>query len=1116
MDLLPEADDDDMQNLLTRANTYKKLDNEAGCSSKIPSISHKSNSPGRFAHFLRCEEHDRSKNEWTSTNAKCHKCVFFEKLDSFPTGKLPTKHEILCYIITKNKENCSQGLAIPWFEYALDLALHWIFCNIYPQTLKTIKLKLQECLNEYQYLKKVSKKKRGKTYYTKLDLFVQSCGTLFDIIGDEDQIKKQEKSWNVRMTNEDHLFYNNQCQTPRIGYCTNFVCRKWEISNIRKAEREEKWRSRQDKAEAYKQFLEPVTSFSDEENGNSHESDSEFKPSPCKKLRYEYIDTPIIENDEMPQQYRFIRDGPRSVRREYYVLVQKLTSQLHMSQTQAEGAIVATANDLFGRQWKTFEKNKPIDKNTLPASSNVKRIEPYVEAMILSSITEQIMCSSESTIVYSNDGSALSRVGNFVVQSISIDGKQRALPTMGIFTESRESLADLEKTTLQILSAATGQRYSDKEILEKIQFIMTDSTAHNIGVIQKVCEDLESENVPKSLVCNIHPLMMFQRKVKKVFQIIHDAIGSAKIKECFLVDIEFHNESFIVKAITCLSSFINKDFSAKPWNRQSHFESFIAPKKNESLSLKDHRFNRIFECCTSLVYHLDDIKSYLDQFQNIINGVSILNRAFLDMEILKPILCAASLMGIHITKPLMLIIRDNDTTHSKLMKIFQEVYHDLVNTTATNYLQTKEFASTFAANFLESKDAASKQLFLQSCFPKDCIKDSIDACIFQYRDYIEQLISLFIKNFAEGFSQQKGAIFGFGPDAEKDTGDLLKISAVTDTEMNKLDKVPVHNLSEERSVGFVNYELHIRGRQNLECVSKKMILNKSSDMLQKIDKAKLHTFRKPSEEIKEIRLRWNEKMKQYQQQGYSEKEALNMKEEQNKLKDLDFLKCQNPPGPFSTTEEVDSYMNCDESDSIKNNRLYIEVRYARRTCLSLKQTAAVFRLKQNYKNLETEQYAENLKSYLDSARSSTNLTIRDLKNVLHALTNESSSFETHSQDEMTSISTNRDTPDNIEIGEHVIAFWADDFGKYQWFLAIVDKIVTSELLLLSYLKRMDISGKDWVFPEESEVRETTLEQILETKVIVTYYCSTRIRCRISKEIIESFDEKLENIVKTFC
>jgi len=67
-----------------------------------------------------------------------------------------------------------------------------------------------------------------------------------------------------------------------------------------------------------------------------------------------------------------------------------------------------------------------------------------------------------------------------------------------------------------------------------------------------------------------------------------------------------------------------------------------------------------------------------------------------------------------------------------------------------------------------------------------------------------------------------------------------------------------------------------------------MVLNKSSDLLQNIDKGKLHMFRNPSEEIKEIRLQWNDKIKLYKQQGYSQKEALNLKEEQSKLKDLDF------------------------------------------------------------------------------------------------------------------------------------------------------------------------------------------------------------------------------------
>ena len=40
--------------------------------------------------------------------------------------------------------------------------------------------------------------------------------------------------------------------------------------------------------------------------------------------------------------------------------------------------------------------------------------------------------------------------------------KKRTLPTMSIFTKSRESLAELEKSTMKMLSAATGYTYSAK------------------------------------------------------------------------------------------------------------------------------------------------------------------------------------------------------------------------------------------------------------------------------------------------------------------------------------------------------------------------------------------------------------------------------------------------------------------------------------------------------------------------------------------------------------------------------------------------------------------------------------------------------------------------------
>ena len=92
---------------------------------------------------------------------------------------------------------------------------------------------------------------------------------------------------------------------------------------------------------------------------------------------------------------------------------------------------------------------------------------------------------------------------------------------------------------------------------------MTDSTAHNMNVFEQVCEELDIEK-PSILLCNIHPIMMFQNKIKELCQKIHDSLGKNKINDCFLVDVEFRMESFVVKAIKCMSNFINKENSAKP------------------------------------------------------------------------------------------------------------------------------------------------------------------------------------------------------------------------------------------------------------------------------------------------------------------------------------------------------------------------------------------------------------------------------------------------------------------------------------------------------------------------------------------------------------------------
>ena len=77
---------------------------------------------------------------------------------------------------------------------------------------------------------------------------------------------------------------------------------------------------------------------------------------------------------------------------------------------------------------------------------------------------------------------------------------------------------------MRMLTASVGYKYTEKELLERIDFVMTDSTSHNLKVMENVCERFEAE-APKALLCNIHPLMMFQRKLKEVFQLLHDTLG---------------------------------------------------------------------------------------------------------------------------------------------------------------------------------------------------------------------------------------------------------------------------------------------------------------------------------------------------------------------------------------------------------------------------------------------------------------------------------------------------------------------------------------------------------------------------------------------------------------
>ena len=173
-----------------------------------------------------------------------------------------------------------------------------------------------------------------------------------------------------------------------------------------------------------------------------------------------------------------------------------------------------------------------------------------------------------------------------------------------------------------------------------------------------------------------------------------------------------------------------------------------------SLSLKDHRFNRLNDCCLSIIYHLDDIASYLEKFTSVNNGITILDRSFIDMEVLKPIFAAVSLMGVQITRPFHYLLMDISTTYSTILEAFPMLYDELTKIQPHEAMQLDHQIFKFVP----------EKIYKMS-LPDQCLIVYLKVCINTYTNEMKFLLKILFKMCADGFALQKGTIFGFGPTA---------------------------------------------------------------------------------------------------------------------------------------------------------------------------------------------------------------------------------------------------------------------------------------------------------------------------------------------------------------
>ena len=201
-----------------------------------------------------------------------------------------------------------------------------------------------------------------------------------------------------------------------------------------------------------------------------------------------------------------------------------------------------------------------------------------------------------------------------------------------------------------------------------------------------------------------------------------------------------------------------------------------------------------------------------------------------------------------------------------------------------------------------------------------------------------------------------------------------------------------------------------------------------------------------------MKVEWNEKMRRMDEEGNLKKDVDNNHIEGVRYKDLEYLKERG--GPFTTAKEVKEFdLNNDESQD-KNIRLYTGVRYAKNSCLSLKHTASVFRLKRDYKNLQSNEYIENLCQYLGDATNKTVLTSDDPSlSVLDSLiTNHENQVPPQTSDETNMPTDEQQTTDTVKysLNEHIATVWVDEKdNELSWFLGVVNS-VSAETIDVTY------------------------------------------------------------------
>ena len=528
----------------------------------------------------------------------------------------------------------------------------------------------------------------------------------------------------------------------------------------------------------------------------------------------------------------------------------------------------------------------------LPSMTAVKDARLLISMEAEKKIAEE-MLQKECAII--PDGTGRKVIGKVGGAMLQVGGKTRVLPFQRMGNETRDNWAKFIDHVLARMSIVSQKE--KKELWGSVLLFISDQCKTNKGLAKEVAQYMGLEHQPGQIFCNIHPVLMFDEKMKKMWQELQIKIGAEKIfPSISYTNMDQSTTVVIMQCLDALMRLVSPTYSHKAWSRYFQFNKFLGERKNRAFAVKDRRFGALPASCLVALHHFDDILSFLDQNPDCRNQLACICRGMADLEeVLKFAWASLALIGIHLYEPYLYLIIDLNTKQSQLIGIFQQLYDELMDAN-----KHKSFCQ-LQSPALPSLGTAWRSPSSQDSPYEQEVVDSLQVYLEDTdKALMKAHINESLKVLAAGFADQKGAAYGFGPNAE------IGPTIIQELSLEKLDKFNTHSKSIENAFGHMDNLLRQTGPQGFDKAIQAMQIAGAKDLV--FDAS--HSWRMMDKHARiamsELQSDWTESQKKLLDNGVKDSDvnALQRAQAMTKL----FASLKRYDGPLNSDAEIDSFL----------------------------------------------------------------------------------------------------------------------------------------------------------------------------------------------------------------